>query len=418
MSGLLIAIIAGIFLLFLGILLSEDIRNKIRTRARILLLNILRYQAKLNQARSVFKTKTDSEKLLSCIKKLYPNETILSKGDCRYPVAIYPTSLNESLLLKDCITWTKESIQDPKSYKSNQYYRILANKLKLLLREGYDNKLYAMRSIITHNQNPCIECETGFWNDNWDTSESLEWEIRRAMRKVKDSSNITTTELLQLLPLRKHLHNKVGNPVKDGTHRCAAVGVSTLIAYKKKSENMLILGTRGRQGQPLRYGCRHVIPSFYFRPAGSWIDECFSVENNIYREYLGELYSYEDSKLCIHPEKIMEDSRICYLRHMIENQDAELRFTGIAINLLNLRPEICMLLLIRSEKWWKEQGIDIKLNPEYISGDEHDIPDEDMRYNIQFEDDSKLMDIVHPSKTSPPGAAAFWLGVDMLKQIL
>ncbi|SNQ59814.1 conserved hypothetical protein [Candidatus Methanoperedens nitroreducens] len=122
--------------------------------------------------------------------------------------------------------------------------------------------------------------------------------------------------------------------------------------------------------------------------------------------------------------------RLKILRKLIENNEAELFFTGVAVNLLNLRPEICTLLLIKSPEWYKLQSQDmatkieklkkISYNKEFVRFTE--VKDKnDFIYKVEYiEDENELLNSYsfYPNKMVPPGAAAFWLGYDLIKEIL
>ena len=107
------------------------------------------------------------------------------------------------------------------------------------------------------------------------------------------------------------------------------------------------------------------------------------------------------------------DAALEYLDVLLRAGDAQLLFTGVAMDLLNLRPEICTLLVIQTPEWF-EQARQARLNDEFLpetaAGGFHGwvrlASDEDM---IQ---EAGLL----PERMIPPGAAAFWMGVDLLRE--
>ncbi len=68
-----------------------------------------------------------------------------------------------------------------------------------------------------------------------------------------------------------------------------------------------------------------------------------------------------------------------------EEKTAELHFTGVAINLLNLRPEICTLLLIKTDDWIK--------NHNTMNAEMHDISDKTCLLAIQGPNATKIFQL-------------------------
>src|SRR5690606_24563112 len=77
---------------------------------------------------------------------------------------------------------------------------------------------------------------------------------------------------------------------------------------------------------------------------GEW-----SIEHHFYREWLEELFGMRESDSM----DFYQHPALLDLKRMQAAQEAGLYLTGIAYNLLTLRPEICMLLLIHDEGWWQ-----------------------------------------------------------------
>ncbi|HKD76482.1 MAG TPA: hypothetical protein VKB76_13350, partial [Ktedonobacterales bacterium] len=166
--------------------------------------------------------------------------------------------------------------------------------------------------------------------------------------------------------------------------------------------------------------------SFMFQPATAHVTQEFSIRHNIEREYLEELFSLPESA---GDEKdwryFYDDARLHYLRDLLARGDAELRLTGISVSLLSLRPDICALLLIRSEDWHRRHIGDpptphdaIHLNLEYTAGDS--AASSSALFFDLADDDAALIRRggITADQVVPAGAGAFWLGVDALRQRL
>ncbi len=100
---------------------------------------------------------------------------------------------------------------------------------------------------------------------------------------------------------------------------------------------------------------------------------------------------------------------------------------SIAVNLLNLRPEICTLLLIRSPEWYQrhthqdfpqeqfhfsQEWANTVRSENYLKSALNSVP-----YRATDEDLIQIAQL-YPRNVAPPGAAAFWLGIDLLRRVL
>jgi len=103
---------------------------------------------------------------------------------------------------------------------------------------------------------------------------------------------------------------------------------------------------------------------------------------------------------------------------------ARFEFTGIAMDLANLRPEICVLIYVSDPDWHDAQ--DFELNYEYephaapvgrkrMPGEKRKLtPITVSRDGLPLDD---ALEILTPERTVASGAAAFWLGVDRAREI-
>src|SRR5262249_18800431 len=115
---------------------------------------------------------------------------------------------------------------------------------------------------------------------------------------------------------------------------------------RKRSENVAV-----------HAGLIHVIPSFMFQPATPTIGREYSLQHNIFREYLEELFDRPDPAHGeTDPDYFLQDPLLLELRELLKTGQAEWYFTGVAVNLLNLRPDICTLLLIKDHSWYRRHA--------------------------------------------------------------
>jgi hypothetical protein len=117
------------------------------------------------------------------------------------------------------------------------------------------------------------------------------------------------------------------------------------------------------------------------------------------------------------------------LQNLLNDNEADLYLTGITVNLLNLRPEVCLLLLIRTEDWYLHHSqnpsdeLRFKLNPEYAIMSDSPLTKGVQklvgRVRYKVIDDEQIKGApLSPGDMVPPGAAAFWLGRDTLRHVL
>lgn len=385
-------------------------------------------EQRLNDARKAI----ESEYLLLFLKWKYNSEPILERCGHIYPVAVYPAPKSQWEDLETSLKSPLIKEEQTLIIDSAEYWD-LVNSLKpgkgLTHGKKVDTRTYAMKYLMEQEKLQ-LECRLSYYSKSFLSCEVLEWEIRSKVRQLKGRSEKEFLNFYKQLPLRKKLHEGVSNPVLDGTGRSPAVGISVLIAYNDNGTFRLLTQRRSSKGVPLRAGLLHVIPGFMFQPTTNYVDEEYNVTHNIYREYLEELFNFpENFDKLRHPHHFYRDKRLVYLKTLLDSGEAKSYFTGITVNLLNLRPEICTLLLIKTPEWYEKCKSDPELqwdlNDEFFNENRLEdvgiVKDEELIGSIAFSHDENAMLkalSLYPSRTVPAGAGAFWLGVDVLKELL
>jgi len=181
--------------------------------------------------------------------------------------------------------------------------------------------------------------------------------------------SLSTSETLELDLLAGRAHPARFNHL-DGSGRTAGIGVATLTALRTPRGFELLLGRIAPKSVPHRAGRLHVIPSGMFAPPYS---VTANVENEL-REELG-----------------------------LELGAGRFYLAGVAVNLLNLRPEICTLFVV------DDPGA-LRPNAEFQPG----------LLRVPLSSDARLVESLdlRPDTIVPPGVAALFLGVRLLRQIL
>ncbi len=276
-------------------------------------------------------------------------------------------------------------------------------------REGRD---YRMTSIKIDGDLPKITGAYGLYYDNVLTQYAMEWELKKALLESGDDVIDVLTKP-GVLPLREAAEEG-HNPILDGTGRCAVLGVSTLLVFRRRQPDGFFCLLRRRSGQVgVSPGMLHVVPSGVFEAPNR--EDPWSVEMNVWRELLEEVYNDEEQQG--RNEEVFED----YLRSkppkdsvidMIERGTAKHSVTGIYCDLFHLRPEICTVLFIEDYKFAEER--EVELNWEYARADWNNAVGKVM---VPWNEIDDVIENVTPGHGfCPGGAAAFSLGRDWLKR--
>lgn len=339
---------------------------------------------------------------------------ILSRAGLSYPVTVItcPPSQREhpeSILGDFSATHPSNFIVNAPGYLDT---------LRQQGRHLYNAPTYTMRSV-DQNATLRINCGLGCYFDAMTTCDILEWELLTMIGDTSLSESDLST-IGDRLPLRTHYLKHVGNPVLDGSGRSAAISISTLIAFNSGSTYKGFLRARSRR-TAAHADLYHVVPSFIFQPqAGDTVRE-YSVRHNILREYLEEVFGVEEVQAPggeISYDWFYSHEHLKNLAQLLHDGSAQLLLTGYAVNLLNYRPEICTLLLIKDEHWCKQR---IMTNYEFetpreawAKGREFMLPIDIMKPDAEISRDLAAF----PGTFVPPGAAAFWLGVDVARELI
>lgn len=181
----------------------------------------------------------------------------------------------------------------------------------LELRGAFNGPVYAMRRL---HLRPWLrlDCRLGWYFDSAATCERLELEGRYRRCSI---------------PAMRSL---------DGCGRTAAIGISTAVAWPEGGVWKALAAPMRARAMPQRTGMLHVIPSGMFAPP-------YSVIENVRRELEEEMG--------------------------LELEPRRLRLAGVAVHALNLRPEICTVLLLRRRpavRWNEEFAprlVEVPLRP-------------------------------------------------------
>jgi len=220
------------------------------------------------------------------------------------------------------------------------------------------------------------------------------------------------------LPGRSQLHRHLppDQAMINGRGRSAAIGVACLTVFNHEGTYKAMLARRSERAatDPLHF---HVLPAFIFQPSDEqWTyPEEWSVAHQVYREYLEELFGFDEISSPARYDYFYEHPALQYLKTLMARGEAALYLTGITINLLTLRPEISTLLLIHTPAWYARitaPNSDMPLNT-------HAEAHGGTIYMLPIRDDAavlaELPENVH-TMMPPQAVGALWMGVDLARQ--
>ncbi len=222
------------------------------------------------------------------------------------------------------------------------------------------------------------------------------------------------------------------DPFVSGEHRAAGIGIAALMCVVEREPsgsyvlNALIAKRSAKVGT--YQDVWHVAPAGMFnwrfasgpdgedgQPWGSY--DAGDILRSILVEYAEEAHNIEEMKDADRRTSLDNHAKAVALQ-----ETAQIEFTGIALDLANLRPEICLLIYVRKVGWRDNQNFE--LNYEYK--DEPTRTGEHTSKRILTavtvardtrEFDDMALAYLKPEATVASGAASFWLGVDRARQL-
>jgi hypothetical protein len=277
-----------------------------------------------------------------------------------------------------------------------------------------------------------IESTLELYGNIMDSSDMLVNETYLHFAIDRYCSSVPTQYTLNFLPWRKALYEKYQNKAELLTRisgRAAGFGMSALTVYNYRGTYRVLRGVRTIDVGTLQ-DLYHVIPSGMTNVDISQeeINRKFLVPKGylnvkllIEKEFLEEVFSEDwarernpNASVGLWPEKVQQ--------HCVERlygkagmYRANIYLTGIVFDLLNLRPEICALILIRDEKWFTDHDPESKTKyPIKLSSLEwlQSAP------SLCAEDAESVAKAMLPSQSVLAGSAAFQLGIKKFHELV
>lgn len=278
-----------------------------------------------------------------------------------------------------------------------------------------------------------LNCKLGTYFHSLSTSEALDPELMEAYLAWPDSKPDVAWPRLER---RAWLHERVRDPVADGRCRSAALGVSTLTIVRVRNRGFdgykMFLSPRSCAvaTQRRRY---HVVPSGMFQPfipaeSPDLLLSQFSVAATATREFVEELYGVQELETGdgrVDPQAIYRRPEARLLSGILKGGSATLLYTGVAVNLLALRHEICTVLVIDDPSWYERESGGLRICYEYMHQSQQAELLPDQRWvqliNLDRRDlelDPQWRQALNARNVVAPGAAAVELGLRVARAVI
>lgn len=370
--------------------------------------------ASVREAMAAMDPTDDHQDFVNWIGGLYPQYELFSRHGFIYPVVAFP-SLPHQVSVDSVLGEDARPLAVDGCLLESSHSNFV---LELTTAEGKpatDDPKFVMLSCATDGDIR-IECARSTYFGVLDSCDVLKFEAQWAWRHHRDlieAERAAGRTGLAVLPLRSRLHELVEDPVRDGSKRIAGIAVSTLICFSRGRTYRCLIQKRGLTGLAVDHKDFHVIPAAMFEPSIVSAAEPFSIHENVLREYAEECFKRKATEQS-HPRPYWYHKypEVKALKSILSEPDHGIhRLTGLAVNLLNLRPEVCTLLLIHDAgfvKWVDKMTINDEYRPDGHHVELIDGPTVASRYS----------DALAPKDVVPPGAVAFWLGAEAASQLI
>jgi hypothetical protein len=314
--------------------------------------------------------------VVQTLRSIYPNYDLVRLWDVDYPICAFPAPESEHLDWEAVLAGKPQGdvLPSKKDYSDrfdrDVYDRFVAlndrfdkaEDLGVDTRAFFSGSTYAFEKLWFDDAGaPRLDCKLGRYFASIATSEDLDKELMDALRPDRDG-----VVRLADLPRRSWLHQSTDrdgsiiDPVVAGSTRAAALSHATVLLVANGTDRYdLLLPFRSEAVATHAY-FNHVAPSGilspHFEDPVPSIDEC-SVERNFFREWVEEIYAQDAFE---RPEGIDAPDpeyapEVIRLKQAISDGRAALYYTGVSVNLLTLRPEICLALVVHDSTWLKEE---------------------------------------------------------------
>ena len=284
----------------------------------------------------------------------------------------------------------------------------------LLATEFTNDPVFVIRELSIAEGSCKIEGGLTDYFSSLANHDALEHELLSTSLRLSKEGRLSNENLYKKLPLRQEFHKQ--GP--ESKRRCAGIGVSTLLAYHTADEGYKLIVRRRSAETAVHTDLYHVIPAGMFQ-------DVWSIQHCVIKEYCEELFRERFDPDREDPEYIFRDWESAgSIRRVIAKGDCELLTSGLVLNLFNMRPEICTVLVFHDEQFFRGQEQKFRPNWEYLSRRKSIVAKKPSVVHLRLKDVQSEFTKAFEGKSQaawagqwvPSGLAAFWLGVKTLSE--
>lgn len=334
-------------------------------------------------------------RLAAHLAKLY-DVPFYKRNGITYPVhALLPDPEQEADIDSVLGTLSPETPRDYVFYDHSTLHELLRRNATV-----YNGITYDMRRLETHPLR--LHAHYGRYFDMIATASALENEAKRA---------VEADHLRFLLRTQYHRQVRHYESLFSGKGRSALIGGACLIVFATPTGDYALLAQRNSRSatDPNFY---HLVPAFVFQPTHEQPHpDDWRMSYHIYREILEELFNVPEEQNAP-TERVFQHPVI----RDLADHHATLYLTGVTMNLLTLRPEVCALLYIQDITWWERVCAPTYHTPLNAHSEAH----EGKLTLVPIKTDEALLASLQPDvHTRMPAHAsvAMWLAVDLARKI-
>jgi hypothetical protein len=321
--------------------------------------------------------------VLSTLRNLYPDHGLTDLWSLTFPITTFPAPRAEWHHIESPLGRTVGQLLPGRLDYSDQwdpnegrqafdasnlkYEQLNADRRRFF----FSGSTFAFHALREEAGGVRLDVALGRYFASHATSEDLDPEMMFAL--AKDPEKPVS---LRALPRRSWLHQRVSDPVVDGQHRSGAISHATVVLIRNDAGGYKLLLPPRSDDVAAHAHFHHVAPSGILSPHSEETHppaEEFSIERNFFREWVEELYAADEHERppFVGPPDPAGEPEVLRLKEVL-GDSVELLYTGVSVNLLTLRPEICLLLLVKDPSWWPaesqiaaQSGRPVKLGWEY-----------------------------------------------------
>lgn len=342
-------------------------------------------------------------RLTDYLAKLY-GVPVYTRAGIKHPILHYPPTETQIENIDSVIGRLVDETPSEFAFYNHGYLQTMQNSGRNI----FNGVTFALKQVQLEPLK--LDFNYGYYFDMLATCGAFEIELRDAI----------VSKLIRL-PGRSQYHREISHnaALVRGTGRSAAIGGACLTVFNHEGAYKAMLARRSAKNAT-DPGFFHLLPAFIFQPRQYPAQPHETqISYHIFREYLEELFAMPET---VSPtpldreETFFNHPAYRYLQDLMQAGKAGLYLTGVALNLLTLRPEICALLLIHDPAWYAR-----------ITAPDSDMPlnaDAETQHGITLvpiERDEALLAALPPNVHTimpPQAVVALWEGVDVARKMI